>query len=317
MDKLESIKAFTQVVEIGGFAAAARHMGVSRSAVNKLVINLENDLKTQLLHRTTRTVTPTDAGRAFYQRCTGILADLAEAELALTELQQEPKGKLRINGPMTFGTLHLAPIVADFLAQYPELEIELALNDRFIDPIEEGFDVTVRIAQPLKSANLIVHHLAPSPIVLCAAPAYLDQRGTPHHPEDLKHHACLHYGHVAQDYVWTLIGPQQTHQFHVHGSLCCNNGEGLRQAALAGLGIVMLPTFIIGEDLRSGRLQQVLLDYHPPKTGIYALYPVNRHLSAKVKAWVEFLQHQLRLRLEGKAKDQGGRGIVDCSADGF
>jgi DNA-binding transcriptional LysR family regulator len=297
MDKLDSIKAFTQVVESGGFAAAARHMGVSRSAVNKLVINLENDLKTQLLQRTTRTVTPTDAGRAFYERCKRILADLAEAELALTQLQQEPKGKLRINAPMTFGTLHLAPIVAAFLAQYPELVVELALNDRFIDPIEEGFDVTVRIAQPPESANLIVHHLAPSPIVLCASSTYLDQRGIPQHPEDLKHHACLHYGHVAQTYVWTLIGPENTHQVQVHGPLCCNNGEGLREAALAGLGIVMLPTFIIGEDLRSGRLKQVLPDYHPPEIGIYALYPVNRHLSAKVKVWVEFLERQLLQRL--------------------
>jgi DNA-binding transcriptional LysR family regulator len=303
MDKFESIKAFTQVVEAGGFAAAARQMGVSRSAVNKLVINLENELKTKLLQRTTRTVTPTDAGRAFYERCTAILADLAEAELALTKLQQEPKGKLRINGPMTFGTLHLAPIVADFLAQYPELEIELTLNDRFIDPIEEGFDVTVRIARPTESANLIAHHLAPSPIVLCAAPAYLDQRGIPHHPEDLKQHACLHYGHVAQDYVWTLIGPETTYQVHVQGPLCCNNGEGLRKAALAGLGIVMLPTFIIGADLHSGKLRRVLPEYHPPEIGIFALYPVNRYLSAKVKLWVEFLERQLRLRLEEKRSE--------------
>jgi len=297
MDKFESIKAFTQVVEAGGFAAAARKMGVSRSAVNKLVINLEQALQTQLLHRTTRTVTPTDAGRAFYERCTAILADLAEAELALTRLQAEPKGKLRINGPMTFGHLHLAPIVAGFLAQYPELEVELSLSDRFIDPIEEGFDVTVRIARSMETASLISQHLAPSPLVLCAAPAYLNRRGIPGQPEDLAHHACLHYGHVAQDSVWTLVGHQQTHQVSVHGPLCCNNGEGLREAALAGLGIVILPTFIVGEDLTQGRLQQVLPDYSPPELEIYALYPVNRHLSVKVKLWVDYLAHQLSQRL--------------------
>ena len=297
MDKFESIRAFTQVVEAGGFAAAARHMGLSRSAVNKLVINLEHELQVQLLHRTTRRVTPTDAGRAFYGRCTSILADLAEAELALTRLQEQPRGTLRINGPMTFGTLHLAPIVAEFLPRYPDLKIELSLSDRFIDPIEEGFDVTVRIARPLESSTLIVHRLAPSPIVLCAASAYLNQRSTPSHPEDLKHHACLHYGHLAQDYVWTLSGPQGPHQVRVRGPLCCNNGETLREAALAGLGIVMLPTFIVGQDLQSGQLQQVLPVFAPPPLDIYALYPVNRYLSAKVKLWVEFLQQHLQQRL--------------------
>jgi DNA-binding transcriptional LysR family regulator len=297
MDKFESIKAFTQVVEAGGFAAAARKMGVSRSAVNKLVINLEQALQTQLLHRTTRTVTPTDTGRAFYERCTAILADLAEAELALTRLQAEPRGKLRINGPMTFGHLYLAPIVAGFLAQYPELEVELSLSDRFIDPIEEGFDVTVRIARSIETASLISQQLAPSPLVLCAAPAYLNRRGIPGQPEDLAHHACLHYGHGAQDSVWTLVGHQQTHQVSVHGPLCCNNGEGLREAALTGLGIVMLPTFIVGEDLTQGRLQQVLPDYSPPELEIFALYPVNRHLSVKVKLWIDYLAHQLRQRL--------------------
>jgi DNA-binding transcriptional LysR family regulator len=297
MDKFESIKAFTQVVEAGGFAAAARKMGVSRSAVNKLVINLEQALQTQLLHRTTRTVTPTDTGLAFYERCTAILADLAEAELALTRLQAEPRGKLRINGPMTFGHLYLAPIVAGFLAQYPELEVELSLSDRFIDPIEEGFDVTVRIARSIETASLISQQLAPSPLVLCAAPAYLNRRGIPGQPEDLAHHACLHYGHVAQDSVWTLVGHQQTHQVSVHGPLCCNNGEGLREAALTGLGIVMLPTFIVGEDLTQGRLQQVLPDYSPPELEIFALYPVNRHLSVKVKLWIDYLAHQLRQRL--------------------
>jgi DNA-binding transcriptional LysR family regulator len=272
-------------------------MGLSRSAVNKLVINLENELQTQLLHRTTRTVTPTDAGRAFYQRCTGILADLEEAELALTRLQEEPRGSLRINAPMTFGTLYLAPMVPGFIAQYPDLKVELTLNDRFIDPIEEGFDVTVRIAKPLDSSSLIVHPLAASPVVLAAAPLYLADRGIPTHPEDLKHHACLHYGHIAQDYVWTMVGQRGTFSVRVNGPLCCNNGEVLQNAALAGLGVVMLPTFIIGEDLQQGRLQQILSDYNPPEIGIYALYPVNRYLSAKVKLWTAYLQQQLQQRL--------------------
>lgn len=294
MDKFESMRAFTQVVEAGGFAAAARHMGLSRSAVNKLVMNLEDHLQTQLLHRTTRKVSTTDAGRAFYQRCIRLLADVEEAELALTRLQEEPKGNLRINAPMTFGTLHLSHLLTDFMAQYPDLHVELVLNDRFIDPVDEGFDVTVRIAEAPVSASLIVHFLAPSPVVLSAAPVYLERHGLPAQPEDLKSHACLHYGHMSQDNIWFLIGPDLDEcQIPIQGPLCCNNGEVLQQAALAGLGIAMLPTFIVGEDLKRGRLQPVLPLYHPREIGIYALYPVNRHLSTKVMVLTEFLQGRL------------------------
>ncbi|WP_052049923.1 LysR family transcriptional regulator [Leptolyngbya sp. KIOST-1] len=292
MDKLESMRAFTQVVEAGGFAAAARRMNLSRSQVNKLVMTLEDHLQTQLLHRTTRKVSPTDAGRAYYDRCIAILADLEEAELALTRLHQEPRGSLRINAPMTFGTLHLAPLVVEFMAQYPDLRVELVLNDRRIDPIEEGFDLTLRIAAQPPGPGLIAHRLAPCPLVLCAAPAYLQQRGIPAQPEDLKHHDCLHYGHRAQDNSWTL-GGDASHTVPIAGPLCCNNGEVLRAAALAGLGIVMLPDFIVGPDLQGDRLRPLLTDYPPPAINIYALYPVNRHLSAKVTRLVAFLTAKL------------------------
>lgn len=294
MDKFESIRAFTQVVQAGGFAAAARRMGVSRSTVNKLVLALEEDLQTQLLHRTTRRVATTDAGRAFYDRCINILADLEEAELALSRLQEEPRGHLRINAPMTFGTLHLAPILVDFMAQYPDLQVELSLNDRFIDPIDEGFDVTVRIAQIPLTTNLIVHTLAPCPVVFCAAPSYFQHHGTPTHPDHLKHHACLSYGHLSQDNAWTVLDRDgHSTTVAVQGPLCCNNGEVLRQAALGGLGIIMVPTFIVAADLASGHLQPVLTDFHPSPLTIYALYPVNRHLSAKVTVFTEFLQQRL------------------------
>lgn len=292
MDKLESMRAFTQVIEAGGFAAAARRMDLSRSAVNKLVINLEEHLQTQLLHRTTRKVSPTDAGRAYYDRCLAILADLEEAELALTRLQQEPRGSLRINAPMTFGTLYLAPLIVEFMTLYPELRVELVLNDRRIDPVEEGFDITVRIAAKPPGSGLIDHRLAPCPLVLCAAPAYLQRRGTPDHPNELKDHACLHYGHRAQDNSWTLVG-DAPHTIAIHGPLCCNNGEVLRTAAIAGLGVVMLPKFMVERDLESDRLNPILIDYPPPAINIYALYPVNRHLSAKVTRLVEFLAERI------------------------
>jgi DNA-binding transcriptional LysR family regulator len=294
MDKFEGIRAFTQVVVSGGFAAAARELGVSRSAVNKLVIALENDLGVQLLHRSTRVVTPTETGLAFYERCVEILASLEEAERSLTQLQKEPKGRLRVNAPMSFGTMHLSPALADFLVQYPDLQVQLTLSDRFVDPIEEGFDITVRIAKPQVSASLIAHTLAPAQRVLCASPTYLKTHDAPTHPSELRHHSCLHYGQLAVDNQWTLIGPEGEHTFSINGTLCSNNGEVLRDAAVRGLGITLLPRFIVELELQQGKLQIVLPDYHPTELSIYVIYPVNRHLSTKIRLLVDFLQKRLR-----------------------
>lgn len=294
MDKFDSMRAFTQVVDAGGFAAASRRMGRSRSQVNKLVINLEDDLGVQLLQRTTRTVTPTDTGLAFYDRCQAILADVAEAEEAVTQLQIEPKGTLRVNAPMSFGTLHLAPMLTDFLVQHPDLQMELSLNDRLTDPIEEGFDITLRIAERPTMRSLIVHELCPAPRVLCAAPGYLQQYGIPEHPDQLRDHSCLHYGHLAPWNQWQLMGPDKNHVVRVQGAVCSNNGEVLRQAALKGLGITLLPTFIVGEDLAQHRLQEILSAYHIPAIAIQILYPVNKHLSTKVQLFTEFLQEKFK-----------------------
>ena len=292
MDKFESIRAFTQVVNAGGFAAAAREIGLSRSQVNKLVISLENELGVQLLHRSTRVVTPTESGLAFHERCVEILASLEEAERSITQLQAEPRGRLRVNAPMTFGTMHLAPALADFLVQYPDLQVQLTLNDRFVDPIEEGFDVTVRIAKPQEGASLIVHPLTLAPRVLCAAPSYLEANGTPTHLDELRHHSCLHYGQLAVESQWTLIGSEGEQTISVTGVLCSNNGEVLRDAAVRGLGITLLPTFVVEPELQQGTLQRVLPEYHPPELSISVIYPVNRHLSTKVRLLVHFLQER-------------------------
>lgn len=292
MDKFECLRAFTQVVTSGGFAAAARQMGVSRSAINKLVIQLENDLGVQLLHRSTRRVSPTESGLAFYERCVAILADLEEAEQSIAQLHDEPKGRLRVNAPMSFGTMHLAPAIAEFLQQYPDLQVQLTLSDRFIDPLEEGFDVTLRIAKTPETASLIHQKLAPAPRVLCATPTYLKKYGVPTHPTELRHHSCLHYGHFATSNQWTLTGPDGEWTVAVHGALCSNNGEVLRETLLKDLGIALLPTFIIGTELQQGTIQTVLTDYHPPEISIYLLYPVNRHLSTKIRLFVTFLQEK-------------------------
>jgi DNA-binding transcriptional LysR family regulator len=292
MDKFEQMRAFTQVVVSGGFAAAARTMGLSRSAVNKLVIALENELGVQLLQRSTRVVSPTEVGLAFYEHCVEILASLAEAERSIMQLHIEPRGRLRVNAPMTFGTMYLAPAIADFLEQYPDLQVQLTLNDRFIDPIEEGFDVTVRIAAPQPISSLWVQPLATAQRVLCASPSYLEKRGIPVAPTDLHSHSCLHYGQIALVHQWVLTGVEGEHRVTVQGVLCSNNGEVLREAALRGLGITLLPRFIVESALHQGTLQVVLPNYHLSDLAIEALYPVNRHVSTKIRLLVDFLQQR-------------------------
>jgi DNA-binding transcriptional LysR family regulator len=288
MDRLTSIKAFAKVVEQGGFAAAARELRLSRSAVNKYVIELEQELGVQLLTRTTRKVTPTESGQAYYERCRAILADLEEADLAVTRLQSEPRGMLRINAPMSFGTLHLGRAVADFMAKYPQLQVQLVLSDQQIDPVQEGFDVTLRIADP-PSSSLIARRIAPALRVVCAAPSYLERRGVPKHPDDLRQHDCLTYGHLATGNQWKLVGTDGDHWIRIPWTLCTNNAAVLRDAAVCGLGIALLPTFIAGADLQEGRLRTVLTDYKAPEISVYAIYPPTRHLSVKVRLFIDFL----------------------------
>lgn len=290
MDKFAAIHAFVKVVEANGFAAAARDIGMSRSAVNKLVITLETDLGVRLLQRSTRRVTPTATGIAFYQRCLGILADLEEAELAVSQAQAEPIGPLRINAPMTFGTMHLGPVLAEFMAQYPGVQLQLTLEDRFVDPLAEGFDLTVRISQPTTSSQLVVHQLATLPCLLCAAPDYLEQHGAPTTADDLSNHRCLAYGELARRHEWLLENAAENISISVSGAMCSNNGEVLRDAAIQGLGIVLLPQFIVQASLEQRKLQAIALDHQPQPLSLCVMYPTNRHLSTKVQLLTAFLQ---------------------------
>ncbi len=290
MDKFESMRAFTNVVEVGSFAGAARKMGVSRSSVNKLVIQLENHLGVQLLYRTTRQVTPTDTGRAFYQRCQDILSTLEEAELGVSQQHSRPQGTLKINAPMSFGISVLGSKIAEFMTHYTEIKIQLTLDDRFVDPISEGYDIVIRIGSPPNSPNLVVHPITMIPRVICAAPRYLSAKGTPNEIEDLKHHSCLHYGYLSSSCHWQLIYEEKQEQVSVKGVLCSNNGEVLRDAAIKGLGIVMLPTFIVQEALTTGALKIILPNYQVPPLTLSIIYPVNRHLSTKTQLFTQFLQ---------------------------
>ena len=288
MDRFEAMNAFAKVVALGSYAEAARELGVTRSAVSKAVMELEQLLGARLLDRTTRRVSPTEAGRAYYERCVDIVASVEEAELQVSRLHDEPKGVLKINGPMSFGALYLGPAIADFMAAYADLRVELTLNDRFIDPIEEGFDVTVRIAA-LADSSLIARKLAPARRVLVAAPDYLARHGEPRQPEDLVHHRCLNFGHTSTLQRWQLTHDGKGISVPIASALCSNNGDVLKAAALKGQGVTELPTFLVGPDVKAGRLRVVMPDYPPTELGIYALYAPNRFLAAKTRLLIDFL----------------------------
>lgn len=289
MDWLAAIDAFMRVAELGSFSAAARRLNLSKSVVSRQVATLESELGVRLLQRTTRSLTLTEAGRSYLERTTRIVADLEEANLAVGHLQAAPRGRLRVAAPMSFGFLHLAQALPDFLAAYPDLSIDLAMSDRFVDLVDEGYDVAVRIGA-LPDSSLIARRLAPIRIVACASPAYLAQRGTPQTPDDLRNHDCLSNSNIPQPQEWRFLRPDGTPwRVEVRGRIAANNGDALRVAALRGLGLVRLPSFIIGEDLRAGALVTILDGFNPPDTALHAVYPPGRHLSPKVRAFVDFL----------------------------
>lgn len=289
MDRFDLIRTFTRVVEARGFAAAARGMGVSRSLVSKQVMRLEDELGTALLHRSTRHVTPTEVGQAFYERCLDLIGQLDETVRTVRAGQGIAGGTLRVNAPMSFGTLHLSGMVTEYMHRNPGVHVDLLLDDRFLDPIEEGFDVTVRIGEPPVSTSLVVREVVRSRRVLCASPGYLEGRGEPAHPQALRSHRCLHYGYLASGNRWRLDGPEGEHSYAVHCVLRSNNAEVLLAAACAGQGIALLPTFIAGEALRDGALRTVLDAYRPPPAALCVLYPRHRHLPSTLREFVALL----------------------------
>jgi DNA-binding transcriptional LysR family regulator len=292
MDKLEAMNAFVKVVAHGSYAEAGRVLGLTRSAVSKAVMELEQILGARLLDRSTRRVSPTEAGLAYYESCVDVISRVEETEMRVSRLHDEPRGVLKVNAPMSFGALHLGPAIADFMAAYPDLKIELTLNDRFIDPIEEGVDVTIRIAR-LADSSLIARRLAPARRVLVASPAYIEAHGAPAGPDDLVRHRCLNYGNTTTLQRWQLVHDGETLSVPVNAVMCSNNGDVLRATALAGQGIAALPTFIIGPDIAAGRLRIVLEDYPLTESAIYALYAPNRFLAAKTRVFIDFLVTRL------------------------
>jgi DNA-binding transcriptional LysR family regulator len=286
MDKLAAIRAFVSVAEEGGFSAAAQELGFSKSAASRQIAALEEELGAQLLKRSTRSVRLTDSGYAYLERCRSLLADLEEADQAIAALQNEPKGLLKINAPMSFGVSHAAPAVAAFMVRYPELQVALILNDRFVDPYDEGFDVTLRIGT-LEDSSLAARKLAQIEMGLYASPAYLEKHGRPRGPDDLKSHAALHYGRPSAQTAWDLRGAREA--VAIRYRLCSNNGDALRVAALAGLGIALIPAFLVRDEMQNGRLVALLDGFEPKPIDLYAIYPPTRFLAAKVRLFIDFL----------------------------
>ena len=288
MNQLKCMALFVEVVKAESFSAAAENIGLSRAQVSKSVMQLENHLGTRLLNRTTRRISLTETGQVYYEGCQVILSDIEEIECIAGDQTNEPRGTLRLSAPTSFSILHLNEAMSGFLKLYPQVRISMKLADRFIDVVSEGFDVVIRIAE-LEDSSLVARRIAPCKRIFCASSEYLERHGTPRTAKDLATHQCLIYANDAKLGSWVLDGPDGVESVKVKGRITADNGDVLKSAAISGLGIALLPTFIIGPDLRAGRLQQVLVDYCPPDISIYAVFPSHRFLSAKVRAFVDYL----------------------------
>jgi len=277
------------VVEAGTFSAAGERLGVAKSVVSRRVSQLERRLGARLLHRTTRRLTLTDAGRNFYQRAVQILADLDDAEQGVTDETSELRGALRLAAPLTFGLKHLAAAITDFLERYPAIELNLDLNDRNLNLVEEGFDLAVRIGE-LQDSTLVARRLGIARGATCASRTYLERYGEPAHPDELQRHVGLQYSHISYQQQWRYETPQGRTIFaQPQIRIRANNGEALACAAVAGLGITTGPTFILGSYLKDGRLVSILNEYRRPPVGIYAVYPPGRMLPRRIQVFTDFL----------------------------
>lgn len=290
MNDFMNMKAFVAVAQQGSFARAAQALGLSRAMVTKHIRQLEDNLGARLLNRTSRQLSLTEVGTAYRERCVQILADVEEANSAATQMSSRPTGVLRVTAPPSFGTFHLAPAVAAYIAAYPQVEVAMTLSDRNVDLAEEGQDLAIQVGV-LPDSNLIAHKIAHAKMIVCGAPAYFQRRGIPNTPEELANHDCLRYAtHSLHHDRWEFVLPQGTLGVPVRGPLTSNTGDVLRIAAIHGLGLVLQPAYMVGEDLKVGQLQTVLRNYEAVGIDISAIYLNRKHLSAKVRTFVEFLK---------------------------
>lgn len=289
MDRFENLRAFVAVVETGSFTAAADRLDVAKSAVSRRVSELEDHLGVQLMRRTTRRLNLTDTGRAYQERATRILADLDEADAAVLQRHGELRGTLKVALPLSFGVHHMCKPIAEFQRRHPRVTFDLDLNDRRVDLLEEGADLAVRIGH-LEDSSLIARRILESRTVVCASQSYLDAHGTPRTPAELADHECLVYGNIANPTRWVCHDRDGgEHSVEVHAAMTASSGDFLCAAAAQGLGIVIQPTFIAGEAISRGELVPVLGEFRWPVTPAYALYPPTRHLSIRVREFIDYL----------------------------
>lgn len=288
MDKFLEMQTFDAVVDAGSFVKAAETLGMSKAAVSRHVGDLETRLGVRLLHRTTRRLSLTGEGQVFYARSKELLAGVDEAEAEITSRSGAASGLLRINAPVTFGIRHLAPLWGVFRDRYPKVKLDVTLADRVVDLIEEGYDVAIRIAT-LPSSTLISKRLASTRMVLCASPEYIKERGAPQHPTELAAHAVISYSYWSTRDEWHFDGPQGPISVKTQPCMHTNSGDTCRAAALAHQGIILQPTFLVGDDLAAGTLIKLMPAFRSIELGIYAIYPTRKHVSPKVRALVDFL----------------------------
>jgi DNA-binding transcriptional LysR family regulator len=288
MDRFQEMKVFAAVVEAGSFTGATHVLDMSKAAVSRYVGELEERLGLRLLHRTTRKLSPTTEGEIFYARCRELLDNLDEAEAEVTSRSGEATGLLKVNVPVTFGLMHLAPLWPAFLARHPKLAIDITLSDRVADLVEEGFDIAVRIGQ-LSASSLISRKLASTRMVLCASPAYLQRRGAPGRPEELLQHDVISYSLFSTGENWSFKGPDGDVSVKVVPRVRTNSGDTCRAAALQHQGIILQPTFIVGADLAQGALTEIMPAYRSVELGIHAVYPSRKFVSPKVRLLIDFL----------------------------
>jgi len=289
LDRFLALSVFARVVEQGSFARAADRLTMSTSAVSRHVAELEAHLQARLLNRTTRRLSLTETGQAFYERCVQLLADLQEAEETVTAAAVVPRGTLKLTCSISFGVRHLAPAIAEFARRHPQLRFDVELSDRAVDIVDEGIDLAIRIGD-IGSRSLIGRKIGVTQLVCCAAPSYLELRAAPKTPADLSEHACLSYEYSRERNVWRFEDRGgNVHEVRITGPVHSNNGQMLCALGVAGMGVHLEPDFIVAPDVRAGRLVALLPDYAPPTIDIYAVYPSRRHLSMKVRAFVDFL----------------------------
>ncbi|MDE1168246.1 MAG: LysR family transcriptional regulator [Pseudomonas sp.] len=292
MDRIDCMRAFVATVGHNGFAAAARALDVPRSKVSKQIGALEEAIGVQLLQRTTRSLHLTEAGAEYYDACREVIASLDEAEQRARNGVGEIRGVLRVNAPMSFGLRQLGRLIPLFHQQHPLVEVQLVLSDQQVDPVRGGFDVTIRIAS-LTDSTMVARELAPAPRVLVASPGYLERAGTPLEPTDLAQHQCLNYGYLQSGVSLALSNGKETRRVHVNGPLHANNGDVLAQAAEAGMGIALLPLFIVEDAVAAGRLVPVMCQWQAPPISINAVYPSARRVPQKTRAFLDFLAQAL------------------------